>query len=102
MIHIRKSTPADFGAMFTIINDAARAYNGVIPADRWHEPYMSQDALEKEIADGVLFWAAEQHGRLSAVMGMQDKGESRWCAMCMETSVVLANERWMNAHTAAK
>jgi N-acetylglutamate synthase-like GNAT family acetyltransferase len=47
----------------------------VIPADRWHEPYMSRDELEKEIADGVVFWIAEEDGRLLAVMGMQDKGE---------------------------
>ena len=60
--------------MLAIINDAAHAYKGVIPADRWHEPYMPQDELEKEIADGVDFWVAEQDGRLLAVMGMQDKG----------------------------
>ena len=43
--------------------------------DRWHEPYMSADELESEIAGGVVFWVAEQDGGLSGVMGIQDKGE---------------------------
>jgi len=72
---IRKSVKADFGVMLAIINDAARAYHGVIPADRWHEPYMPADELEREIIAGVVFWIAEQDGRLSGVMGIQDKGE---------------------------
>lgn len=61
--------------MLAIINDAAQAYRGVIPADRWHEPYMPADELIKEIADGVVFWVAEEEGRLFGVMGIQDKGE---------------------------
>ena len=75
MMVIRRSVEADFAAMLAIINDAARAYRGVIPTDRWHEPYMSADELTQEIADGVAFWVAEQEGRLSAVMGIQDKGD---------------------------
>ena len=42
--------------MVEIINDAASAYRGVIPADRWHEPYMPLDELMSEIAEGVRFW----------------------------------------------
>ncbi len=61
--------------MFAIINDAAQAYKGVIPDDRWHEPYMSLEEIEKEIADGVEFWGAEEGGALVGVMGAQDKGE---------------------------
>jgi N-acetylglutamate synthase-like GNAT family acetyltransferase len=72
---IRKSVEADFAAILAIINDAARAYRGVIPADRWHEPYMSSDQLEMEIADGVSFWVAENEGRVSGLMGIQDKGD---------------------------
>src|SRR5512144_2035199 len=71
---IRKSTGADFDAMLAIINDAAQAYRGVIPADRWHEPYMPEDELASEIANGVEFWVAEEDDRLIGVMGMQDKG----------------------------
>ena len=72
---IRKIQDADFAAMAAIINDAAQAYRGVIPADRWQEPYMPDDELAHEIADGVVFWCAEQDGHLAGVMGMQDKGE---------------------------
>jgi N-acetylglutamate synthase-like GNAT family acetyltransferase len=72
---IRRSVGADFAAVLAIINDAARAYRGVIPADRWHEPYMSADELEREVTGGVAFWVAEQEGRLTGVMGIQDKGD---------------------------
>ena len=75
MIVIRKSVEADFAAMLAIVNDAAHAYRGVIPADRWHEPYMPADQLASEIAAGVVFWVAEQEGRVSGVMGIQDKGD---------------------------
>jgi GNAT superfamily N-acetyltransferase len=74
-MRIRKSVDADFGAILAIINDAASAYRGVIPADRWHEPYMSASELESEIAGGVVFWVVEDGADLSGVMGIQDKGE---------------------------
>lgn len=63
------------GATVAIVNEAAQAYRGVIPADRWREPYMPLDELEKEIADGVIFWVAEEDGCLLGVMGIQDRGE---------------------------
>ena len=47
---IRKSVEADKAALVAIVNDAAQAYRGVIPADRWREPYMPAEELEKEIA----------------------------------------------------
>jgi N-acetylglutamate synthase-like GNAT family acetyltransferase len=72
---IRKSRAGESAAMLAIINDAAQAYKGVIPADRWHEPYMPAHELEAEIAAGVVFWVAEEDGRLLGVMGIQDKGE---------------------------
>ena len=72
---VRQSRPGDFTAILAIINDAAHAYRGVIPADRWHEPYMPADELAREIAEGVVFWVAEQDGRVAGVMGMQDKGD---------------------------
>jgi N-acetylglutamate synthase-like GNAT family acetyltransferase len=75
MVMIRKSVDADLPAILAIINDAARAYRGVIPADQWHEPYMPQDHLESEISKGVVFWVAEEDGRLLGVMGIQDKGD---------------------------
>ena len=72
-MRIRKSVANDFEAILAIINDAAQAYRGVIPSDRWHEPYMSTDELAKEIAGGVIFWMAEDNGQLLGVMGIQDK-----------------------------
>lgn len=61
-------------AILGIINDAAEAYRGIIPADRWHDPYMSREALLAEIADGVQFWGADD-GALVGVMGIQDRGD---------------------------
>ncbi len=72
---IRESTSADFQVIFEVINDAAIAYKGVIPEDRWHEPYMSAEALRREIADGVVFWVHESGGEILGAMGIQDKGE---------------------------
>ena len=73
-MEIRKSREADLPAMVALVNDAAQAYRGVIPTDRWHDPYMPQEELAKEIADGITFWVAEEQGRLLGVMGIQDKG----------------------------
>ena len=75
MMLIRQSVKADFAPVLAIVNDAARAYREAIPADRWHDPYMPAEELEREIAGGVVFWVAEQEGRLSGVMGIQDKGD---------------------------
>lgn len=71
---IREGDAGDVAQIFAIINDAAQAYRGVIPPDRWHEPYMPREELEREIAHGVAFWVAEEEGRVVGVMGMQDKG----------------------------
>jgi GNAT superfamily N-acetyltransferase len=58
-------------AVLAIVNAAAEAYRGVIPADRWHEPYMSAEELDREIAAGVAFWGYEEDGELAGVMGIQ-------------------------------
>ena len=60
--------------MYAIINDAAQAYKGVIPNDRWQDPYMPLDELKHEIEDGIVFWGVEEDGNLVGVMGIQDKG----------------------------
>jgi GNAT superfamily N-acetyltransferase len=57
--------------ILAIINAAAGAYRGVIPADRWHEPYMEAAELEREIAAGVSFWGMDAGDRLVGVMGVQ-------------------------------
>ena len=72
---IRVCTESDYDAIFEIINEAAQAYKGIIPQDRWHEPYMSLEELRAQIDDGIVFWGLERDGRLLGVMGIQDKGE---------------------------
>ena len=69
---LRRCDERDFETIYTIINDGAQAYKGVIPADRWTEPYMSRDKLRHEIEDGVTFWGYEDGGALAGVMGLQD------------------------------
>ncbi len=69
---IRRCAEADFDAILAIVNEAARAYDGVIPADRYHEPYMPAEELRGEIDAGVEFWAWEEDGALLGVMGVQD------------------------------
>lgn len=71
---IRRGRPGDFAQILAIVNAAAQAYRGVIPPDRWHDPYMPGEELAREIADGVEFWVIEENGALQAVMGFQDKG----------------------------
>ena len=68
---IRACIDADFPAIEAVINEGAQAYRGVIPADCWHEPYMSAGALEAEIGAGVSFWGCEDAGTLAGVMGIQ-------------------------------
>ena len=76
MIVIRSGTPADFHAILRIVNEAALVYRGVIPADCWHEPYMPEVELANDIhSGGIVFWIAEQNGRLQGVIGIQDKGD---------------------------
>lgn len=81
------------------------------------------DELLREIAQGITFWVAEEEGRLLGVMGIQDKDVASWAIdfyrrngfaivpeqhkarllrtywsipeRQIETSVVLADRRWM-------
>ena len=71
---IRPCRRDEIDAMLEIINGSARAYQGHIPADRYHEPYMPKTELEAEIANGVVFHGLERDGALLGVMGIQDKG----------------------------
>lgn len=68
---IRRCTDADLAAIEAIINEAAQAYQGVIPADCWHDPYMSRSELIAEIGTGVNFWGWDDSGALIGVMGLQ-------------------------------
>ena len=68
---IRRLDDRDFELIRAIINDGAQAYKGIIPADRWTEPYMSEAKLQHEVDAGVVFWGYEQAGTLVGVMGLQ-------------------------------
>lgn len=68
---IRLCRSDDGATILAIINSAAEAYRGVIPPDRWHEPYMPAEELASELADGVVFSGFEAEGRLVGVMGVQ-------------------------------
>jgi GNAT superfamily N-acetyltransferase len=69
---IRPLRDQEIDRALSIINQAALAYKGVIPADCWQEPYMPAEELQAEIAAGVSFWGYESEGRLLGVMGRQD------------------------------
>jgi GNAT superfamily N-acetyltransferase len=68
---IRRCRDDEREEILAIVNAAAEAYRGVIPADRWHEPYMPREELEAEVAAGVEFWGYEDGGGLVGVMGIQ-------------------------------
>ena len=70
---IVRSEQTDFEALFIIINDGASAYKGIIPADRWHDPYMTAAELKEQIDDGVQFWIYRQDDEILGVMGIQDR-----------------------------
>ena len=71
MSSIRPCLDDEPETILAIINRAAVAYRGVIPADRWHDPYMPAHELDHEIAAGVAFWGYEIDGDLVGVMGIQ-------------------------------
>jgi N-acetylglutamate synthase-like GNAT family acetyltransferase len=72
---IRTCSDEDFEEIFNIINDAAVAYRGVIPPDRWHEPYMTKEELQTQIEDGVRFSCYVDNNEIIGVMGIQDKAD---------------------------
>jgi GNAT superfamily N-acetyltransferase len=75
VIMIRQSRPVDFDAIYTIINNAAIAYKGIIPDDRWHDPYMTQAELHEQIDGGIKFSCYCEDDEVLGVMGIQDKND---------------------------
>jgi hypothetical protein len=63
---IQPCTDQDLDEILEVINDAAQAYKGVIPADRFKDPYMPREELMHEIAHGVRFWASKKTASWSA------------------------------------
>jgi N-acetylglutamate synthase-like GNAT family acetyltransferase len=68
---IRRCKDSDFESIWSIVNEAAQAYKGIIPADCWTEPYMSRADLRHEIGEGVVCWGFEENSNLVGVMGIQ-------------------------------
>ena len=68
----RQCTESDIETIYGIINAASIVYRGIIPTDRWKEPYMPREELAKEIDAGVIFWCWEEDGKIIGVMGIQD------------------------------
>jgi GNAT superfamily N-acetyltransferase len=68
---IRRCRHEEGSRILAIINAAAEAYRGVIPADQWHDPYMTVAQFDGEIAAKVVFWGCEEEGTLAGVMGIQ-------------------------------
>lgn len=68
---IRPCRDEEQEVILAIINTAAAAYRGVIPPDRWQEPYMESSELEHETGAGVRFWGFAADGELIGVMGIQ-------------------------------
>jgi GNAT superfamily N-acetyltransferase len=71
MGNLRLCRDDELGTIVTVVNAAAEAYRGVIPTDRWHDPYMSAAQLERARAAGIVFWGYEHDGALIGVMGFQ-------------------------------
>ena len=72
---IRRLLERDLDSILEVINDAAQVYKGVIPDDRWKEPYMSAKELGDEIDSGVDFFGLQEEGRIIGVMGIQELKE---------------------------
>ena len=69
---IRRCAADDFGRILAVINEAAQAYRGIIPDDRWKDPYMPAEELADEIAAGIAFDGYEIDGTgIVGVMGVQ-------------------------------
>jgi N-acetylglutamate synthase-like GNAT family acetyltransferase len=87
---IRPCREADTDRIYDIINDAAAAYKAVIPADCWHDPYMSRAELRHELQAGVKFWSYECTCELVGVMGIQ---QVREVALIRHAYVCTANRQ---------
>jgi len=72
---IRPCRAGELATVLAVINEAAEAYRGVIPAECWHQPYMPAAELAAEFAAGVVFHLEERGGEVRGVMGIQDRGE---------------------------
>lgn len=71
---MREAGRCGIAEMCVVINDGASACRGVIPVDRWHEPYVPVAELHSEIDAGVQFSCYMEKEEILGVMGVQDRG----------------------------
>ena len=60
---IRRCSEDDFKTIFEIINDAAQAYKGIIPAGSWKEPISPRKNWRMRLKTGYCF-GEEKGGQL--------------------------------------
>jgi GNAT superfamily N-acetyltransferase len=72
---IRRCELAELDEVYRVVNDAAEAYRETIPPDRWHDPYMAREELQREVDAGVVFWGTFENELLLGVMGLQHVGD---------------------------
>jgi len=63
--------PGDAKRIHLIINEAAKAYEGVIPADCYHQPYMTMGELKREMKRMTFFGWEAKDGELVGIMGVE-------------------------------
>jgi GNAT superfamily N-acetyltransferase len=71
---IRQCNSKDKEKLYFIINEAAKAYRGKIPPERYHEPNMPMDELEREMKR-IIFTGWEENGELVGIMGIERVGD---------------------------
>ena len=67
---IGRCLPEEIDSIYSVINDGAKAYRGFIPADCYHEPYMSFDELSREM-EQMSFFGWRENKELVGVIGFQ-------------------------------
>jgi len=67
---IKELVDKDRQAIYQIINKAAEAYDGKIPGDCYHQPYMSEEELNREMNE-MRFFGWEEDGKLVGAMAIQ-------------------------------
>ena len=69
---INEYTKKDSFKILNVVNDAAEKYKNIIPADCWHEPYMSEQELIDEFSNGVRMYGYHHNNKLIGVIGIQE------------------------------
>ena len=64
----------DIDRLYFIINQGARVYQGKIPADCYHQPYMPVDELKREFRR-ITFYGWEENGELVGIIGIEITGD---------------------------